>query len=62
MLGSQKAEPIKLPGRALIDDGQMICGYVITHVIKSAWVEFVYNKDDCRWRIEISHLQISQIE
>ena len=34
MLGSQKAEPIKLAGRALIDDGQMICGYVITHVTK----------------------------
>ncbi|ROL41414.1 hypothetical protein DPX16_6812 [Anabarilius grahami] len=34
MLGSQKAEPIKSPGRVLIDDGQAICGYVTTHVIK----------------------------
>jgi len=46
--------PIKLPGRALSDDGQMICSYVS----KSAWLELVYNKVDCSWRIEMYRFRL----
>src|SRR4029434_4146179 len=42
--------PIKLSGRSLYDDGQMINRNVINHVTKTVWVEFVFNKHGCRWR------------
>ena len=44
--------PIKLLGRALYDDGQMINRNVINHVTNTR-VEFVFNKHGCRWRAEM---------
>src|SRR4029434_475632 len=44
--------PIKLSGRALYDDGQMINRDVIHYVTKERGVEFVFNKHGCRWRAE----------
>src|SRR4029434_4094618 len=44
--------PIKLSGRALYDDGQMINSNVINNVINTR-VEFVFNKHGCRLRAEM---------
>src|SRR4029434_8075875 len=49
-LRTEIAGPIKLSGRALYDDGQMVNRNVINNV---TWVEFVFNKHGCRWRAEI---------
>jgi len=40
MIGSEIFRPIKLPGQALYDDGQMICSYVIIMISKSDWVTY----------------------
>ena len=45
--------PIKLSGRALYDDGQMINRNVIDHVTKELLGEFVFNKHGCRWKAEM---------
>jgi len=57
MIGSELVGPIKLPGWVLYYDGQMICSYVIIKLSKSASVELVSLKDDCRWRIETFFLR-----
>src|SRR4029434_4521284 len=44
--------PIKLSGRALYDEGQMINRNVINHVTNTR-VEFVFNKHGCLWRAEM---------
>src|SRR4029434_2053733 len=54
--------PIKLSGRALYDDGQMINSNVINHVTKSVWDEFVFNKHGCRWRAEICRFVLEDID
>ena len=48
MLAPELFIPIKLSGRALYDDGQMINSNVT-----NTRVEFVFNKHGCRWRAEM---------
>src|SRR4029434_3235232 len=50
--------PIKLSGRALYDDGQMINRNVINHVTHTR-VELVFNKHGCRWRAEMCRLTLT---
>ena len=52
MLEPELFVPIKLSGRALYDDGQMINSNVTNHVTNTR-VEFVFNKHGCRWRAEM---------
>jgi len=53
MISQKIYGPIKLPGRALNNDRQMICSYIIITLSNSAWFELVSLKDDYSWRIEM---------